>query len=401
MLVTYVLGDCPSCGGQNSFGNVSVQVDHVLRGCMKCNYGIFIYLPDIRKNVLYLDQFFFSKAYLGKDSRFIDAAERIRRVSDLQLIVVPFSSIHEDETHQWRGFSGKDKNDLMEFVKATSGGHEFQQDYEIERSQIVTAFQGFLDGNTSEFVLEKEDAIEENIHKWDDYYRIDVGSYLGDIELIRDLKQQSVTNLVDLFEKWRTTNSTFEQDVEVEILDARKGYIQSYLEFANRIALGDYEAMYYSPIMSQVVQSMLHCFSEETPLAERLQHVGHFFTSDHFSQIPNQWVRARIYAKLRDMVKHEGAYRNRDKALDRLSGFFSDVKHVALYAPYSDAMVMDQAMAHLVGDPRVGIQDRYGVKIFSLNNWNEMFAWLSTLEEEMTTEHRAALSEAYPWIHFA
>ncbi len=397
MLITYVLGACPKCRSENCFGNVSVQGDRVLRGCESCNYHMTIFLPVIRKKILYLDQFFLSNAFLGKDERFVEAAQGIRKLSDFQLLVVPFSSIHEDETHQWKGFGGKNKEDLMEFVKTSSGGHEFQQDYEVEEKQIVTAFQNYMEGKSAEFMLEADDAIEGNIHEWDDYYRIDVGSYLGDIQVIRDLKGKSIQTLVDVFEDWRNSTSTFEQDVEIEIADARKGYIQSYLDYVQRMVLGDYEAMFDSPVKSQVVQAMLHCFTNETPWAERLQKVGEFFRSDHFAQVPYQWVSARIYAKLKDMVKNEGAYANHEKAKERLSGFFSDVKHVAIYSPYCDAFIMDKAMAHLVNDPRVGLHNRYGVKVFSLNNWDELFYWLNTLEEEMSTAHKAALSEAYPW----
>ena len=101
MLVTRVIGDCPGCKGPACFGNVDVYRDHVLRGCRYCKYSTSVYLPPIRKAVLYLDQFFFSGAFRGGDARFVTAANRIKDLTAKQLLVVPFSSIHEDETHQW------------------------------------------------------------------------------------------------------------------------------------------------------------------------------------------------------------------------------------------------------------------------------------------------------------
>lgn len=95
------------------------------------------------------------------------------------------------------------------------------------------------------------------------------------------------------------------------------------------------------------------------------------------------------------MVKR-GAYIDRDGALKRLSGFYLDVKHVSTYAPYCDAFVMDQAMASLVDDPHIDLEKRYGVKIFSLNNWEQFFTWLKELETKMSQEHRAGLSMVYP-----
>lgn len=106
MLVTRILGDCPGCRGKNCFGNVSVRGNHVLRGCKICKYSTNVWLPEVRKNVIYLDQFFFSGAFRAGEKRFLDAAQRIKHLSSLQLLVAPFSSIHEDETHQWREYGG-------------------------------------------------------------------------------------------------------------------------------------------------------------------------------------------------------------------------------------------------------------------------------------------------------
>ncbi len=157
MLVTRVLGDCPGCGGKGRFRNVSVRGDHVLRGCMNCKYSTSVWLPEVRKQIVYLDQFFFSSAFRARESRFVEAARQIRHVSDLQLLVAPFSSVHEEETHQWRGYGGKNKEDLMEFIKATSRGHEFEPAYDVERTQIIRAFQAFLADGPSDFAIEESD----------------------------------------------------------------------------------------------------------------------------------------------------------------------------------------------------------------------------------------------------
>lgn len=394
MLVTRIIGDCPSCGGKNRFGNVSVYSNHVIRGCMSCDYSTTVRLPEIRKKIVYLDQFFFSRAFRGKDRRFVEAAQRIRHISHLQLLVVPFSSIHEDETHQWRGYDGKNKEDLMKFIKATSRGHEFKPAYEIEHTQIIRAFQAFLLANSPNFKLEERDAIDGDIHEWDDYFRIDVGRYFNDIELIRNLKSQTIEGLVSIFEGWRQSTNTFDQDVALETQAAGKNYIDSYLKWVARVAGGDYSALYDSPIMSMVVQLIIDCIPEEIPPEEHMKQVFSFFASEYFAETPYQWLSARMFATFKKMVRL-GAFSNREKALERLSGFFYDVKHVAIYAPYCDAFIMDKSMANLVADPCVGLEDRFRVKVFSLNNWDQFFIWLDTLEKEMTKEHKAGLSVSY------
>ncbi len=395
MLVTRILGDCPSCGGKAKFGNVFVKGNRVLRGCKSCNHKTTILLPEVKKKILYLDQFFFSSAFREGDARFIKAAQRIRQISALQLLVVPFSSIHEDETHQWRGYDDKNKEDLMEFIKSTSRGHEFEAAYEVEQTQIVRAFKACQSGESDDFIIEHRDAVHGDIHEWDDYFRIDVGRYMGEIELMRDLKQQSIEGLVDLFPDWRESQNSFEQDLDLETEAAAKGYMDTYIKYAARIASGDYNALFDSPIMSMVVQSLLYCLSDDIPPENRLQVIGEFFKSAHFSKTPYRWISDRIYATLKNMVK-QGAYTNREKALKRLNGFYQDVKHVATYAPYCDGFVLDQAMASIVTDGRIDIEKKYGVQIFSLNNWEQFMEWLDAIEADMSEEHREGLAAAYP-----
>lgn len=396
MLVARILGDCPGCGDKNCFGNVLVRGDHVLRGCMHCKYKTNVWLPKIRKKILYLDQFFFSSAFREKDQRFVEAAQRICRLCELQLLVVPFSSIHEDETHQWSGFDGKNKKDLMEFIKATSRGHEFEPAYDVELTQIIRAFQAFLLDHSSEFTLKERDIVRGEIHKWDDYVRIDVGRYLGNVELIRDLKQQSLEELLDAFDGWRQSTNTFDQDVELEMSTAGKVYWDSYFQYLMRFADGDYDVFFDRPINSTVIEQMLFCFTEATQPEECLKQVVSFFLSKHFAEIPYQWLATRMFATLKDMVKRDGAYANREKAQQRLNGIFYDIKHIATYAPYCDAFIMDQPMAALVSNPHIGLEKKYGVKVFSLNTWDGLFDWLDMVEKEMTEEHKDGLSAAYP-----
>jgi len=137
-LVTYILGNCPGCGERN-FRNIDVYSTYVLRGCSACKYKESVRLPPTRKKVLYLDQFFVSHVFREKDARFIEAAERIRKLAALQLQVVPYSTVHEDETHQWEKYA-----ELFNFIKATSRGHEFRPAYDVERIQLEKAFDARL-----------------------------------------------------------------------------------------------------------------------------------------------------------------------------------------------------------------------------------------------------------------
>lgn len=395
-IVTHILGDCPGCGGRNTYGNVMIPGgEYVFRGCGQCSYSSKVYLPELRKKVVYLDQFLLSGAFRGGDSRFAEVVERVSKMCSLQLLVAPYSSVHEDETHLWRGHDGRSHAHLMDFIKQTSRGSEFKSSHEVERTQIIKGFQAFLAGNPAGYLLEERDAIEGDIHGWDDYYRIEVGQYMGDIEEIRRLKAQAVQMLVDVFDDWQQSINTFEQDLALEIADAGRFYVQAYLEFVQRIGHGDYAALLNSPVMSMVVENMRYCLPRNTPLEAALTKCVEFFATEHFAQLPSEWLSARIYATQKGMVKR-GAYANRETAINRLSGYFYDVKHIATYAPYCDAFFMDQAMADLVRQPTIKLEQRYGTRVFSLNNLDDFLAWLDDLEVGMTPDHIAGLRNAYP-----
>jgi hypothetical protein len=395
MLVTHVLGDCPGCGAKDTFGNVSVNDDHVLLGCSKCRYESTVWLPKIRKRVLYLDQCFFSGAFRGGDARFAEAVERVKRMAKLQLLLVPYSSVHEDETRQWRGYKEFSHADLLAFIKATARGAEFKKDYHVERTQVTKAWSVYLKGMPADYVFENNDAINAPLDRWDGYFRIDVGGYFKDVELRRSLKTQAVDNLIKAFDEWQIATTTFEQDVTVEMQAAARNYLATYVTMANRLAKGDFAATIDSPIVAQVVEHMLHWLPDDPPLRDKLKRCAEFFKSEHFSRVPLLWIESRMFATLKAMVKR-GAYANRDDARRRLNGVFEDIKHIALYAPYCDAFFMDQPMADLVRQPTVSLDRRYGVKVFSLNNQDEFLAWLAELERDMSEEHKVGIQAAYP-----
>lgn len=389
-LVSYILGNCPGCGAQNAFGNIDVYDTRVSLGCSRCTYNESRPLPPITKKILYLDQYFFSHAVRGKDPQFTAAAKLIRELVGLQLLAVPYSDVHEDETHQWAGHE-----QLLEFIKSTSGGHEFLQTYRVELNQLYNAFEAFRQGRPATYVPQRDDAFHHKIDVWDGYYRIEVGGYHGDVDLIRNLKGQAIDGLVSLFPDWRKSTNTFEQDVELEHRAAAKGYWDAYLAYFKRVAEGDYMALIDAPMISQVVASLMRRFAKDVPQADRIKTVSAFLTSQHFRNTPYHDIQARMYATLKALVKG-GSYMNPQRSIARLSGFYFDVKHISTYAPYCDAILMDNPMAEIVGRDTVALTDRYGVKVFCRNNWGDFIDWLEGLKAGMTDEHKNALRIAYP-----
>jgi hypothetical protein len=394
MLVTRVTGDCPGCGGKACFGNVLVLDEELLRGCRRCRYQTGIPLPPVRKKVIYLDQFFFSHAFRGGDAQFLAVAERIKQLTQSQLLVSPYSSVHEDETHQWRGYKDKTHEQLMQFIKATSRGVRFDPEYRIEKSQILKAFQACQAQGPLEYRVQARDAIRGELDRWDSYFRIDVGCYRKDIELKRRLKADAVRGLVTLFDRWQESNDSFEQSVAIELRDAGRLYLEAYQTMARRLGQGDLMAVADSPIIATIVEDMRELIPRQVPRTEHLQRCTDFFASEYFAQVPHEWISAHMFATLKEQVKR-GAYANREAAAERLAGIFDDIAHISTYAPYCDAFVMDAPMADLVRQPTVALEQRYGVRVFSRRTLDALLAWLDELEASVSAEHRAAVAAVY------
>lgn len=394
--VAYIIGTCPGCGAQESFGHTGVFASHITLGCTCCQHLERIPLPQIRKKVLYLDQFFFSHAFRGDVPRFLDAARRIERLASLQLLVVPYSSIHEDETHLWKQHAG-----LTKFIKTTARGHEFVPAYVVEQTQIISSFRSWLEGGPPAYRINLDEALGAEARTWEDYVRADVGIYLGNIDRTRALKALSVERLIALFDGWERLTTTFEEDLQEEYTASVKKHFTEFLSYVERVRSGDPMAWWDSSIASMVVENMLRVLPRDLPIQDKLQQCDEYFRSSHYLEAPFHWIRAHIFATLKVMVKEDRSYANRNKASDRLKGFFYDVDHIATYAPYVDAILTDKPMAELVARRSVALEARYGVRVFSLNTWDDFMAWLDDVEATgMTKEHRTVLQAAYPTIKF-
>ena len=179
------------------------------------------------------------------------------------------------------------------------------------------------------------------------------------------------------------------------IRDAGRQYVDTYLTMLKRYAEGDFGAAINSPMVAKVMEDMMHWLPEEQPLPERVQCCIEFFQSQHFSEVPNEWLSSHMFATIREMVKR-GEFSNREEFRKSFNGVFEDFKHISLYAPYCDAIVIDKSMADLVSRPTVDLEKRYGVKVFSLTSWDALLKWLDSFEAGMSEEHKAGIAAAYP-----
>ena len=376
MLVTRIIGKCPGCGVEASYGNVHISNNWLLRGCTRCTYSEEIPLPPLSKEVLYLDQFFFSHAFRAQLPEFVSATEIISNLAHKQLIVCPYSRTHEIETNLWTN-----QNELLEFIKDISRGHEFWPYYRINETQIFRGFERFLRSEKDSFPLKISDAIPDDINDWEDYFRIEVTRPPIDSHEIRSLKKESVRKLVELFPSWRLDSTTFEEDRATEIEESARIYVHSFLNMMSRLEKGDFDALIDSPVDTNIVESILQYNEKTIEFTDRMERINQFFQSLQFAEIPYEFISTGLFTVLKKRVK-QGHYKNPRKARERLSGFLYDVEFISAYAPYCHAMFLDNAMADFVNDPDLRLSERYGTRFFSRSNWGEFLEYLEAVESK-------------------
>jgi hypothetical protein len=334
-----------------------------------------------------LDQNVFSLAYRGNQPVIAEGSKRLAQLSSLQLVVAPYSSVHEDETQFFR-----EHGELMAFIKEMAHGHAFQPRYDVERAQLQQAFDAFVRGEPAQCPLMPRHALPRNVYYWDNYLRIEMPSRFFNTEGNRIRKEQTVAALVTELDHWSQSDTTWEEDMQMELADAGKQAVDAYMNLLQR-ALGNPVARLGLPVSS--FHQLLLTLPGDPWGEENLLKAKGFFASEHFARVPHQQLFARLFATFKAQVRL-GAYGNRDKAKQRLSGLFYDVSHAATYAPYCDAYVTDKAMAELMRHPKVGLQRDYGCQVFSASNWDQFMAWLDEVERSMTPEHLQALRAIFP-----
>jgi hypothetical protein len=330
-----------------------------------------------QKKILYLDQHFFSLVYKGKDPRWIAAMERVTELLDLQLVAVPYSRTHEEETDLYVG--GRD--DLLTFIQRVTRGHHFQPYYRVEETQILKAFQAYLANGPAKYMKAERDALPANVHEWDGDYSVSVFCAASDVERKQEFKRLAIEELVNNVGVWAASKNTFEQDMALELRDSARIFMESYTKRTARLWSGDFSALIHSPVCASVVNGMTYILSVKKMQENAARIIPSFFQSAHFAQVPSQQLSARLFSAFKArLLKDKTMHSNPEKARKNLSGFLFDIQHAATYVPYCDAFFTDRFMADLLNDKQVDAEKTFGCKIFSGSKMKDLFGWLEIVK---------------------
>jgi hypothetical protein len=392
MILSRIIGPCPVCKEASSFGNLNISDRLLTRGCKACGITRHLPLPKLSKVILYLDQFFFSHAFRDTASDFAAAISLMSHLAHHQLLVIPFSPIHKTETHQW---PSKNRDELWEFIRTTSRGHEFLPVYQAKHNQLRRSYRSFLEKGPVVVPIKRSDVFYENVDEWEDYFWIDVRLERENAETIRASKKKTLDDLLNLFNSWRGQPSNFEDDLKAEFQGAADSYFNFFSQLLTKVGLGDPAAINNSPVDAMIIEEMILGSNTITDPLERIASAKAFFASNYFRNVPYERISNGLLAVLKHRVKM-GQYINAEKAREALSGFAFDLEFISGYLPYCHAMFMDQAMFEMANDSRLLIEKTYGTKLFSRSNWEDFLDYLASIEKALSADIQRALNWIYP-----
>lgn len=163
---------CPKCGKQE-YGVLSVGDVRCQRRCRACWYTATIYLPAIKKKVVYVDQSAFSNIMkaLNPEVRGHERAtaepfwqelfEALGVVCHLQLVACP-----DYREHQHESLTSPFYKTLKHTYEHFSGGVSFHDAETIRIRQIAILARAWLKNEPPQFDFDAQSISSGRVHKW-------------------------------------------------------------------------------------------------------------------------------------------------------------------------------------------------------------------------------------------
>ncbi len=172
---------CPSCG-RDKFGVHIISGSRLLRRCRDCWHKQFYPLPELRKRIIYLDQFVVSNL-MKLDNPGVKGHERVvvqpfwRELRDLlfqlrqlQMICCPDSSSHEEESR-----ISQYNAQLKKTYEALSGGIVFKSFDSIKSQQIGELARAWSERREAEYDFDPRRVLSGNPNEWNERFYMTSG----------------------------------------------------------------------------------------------------------------------------------------------------------------------------------------------------------------------------------
>lgn len=402
--------ECPKCKTE-TFARSSVNSNTYTKQCYECGHGEKYPLPELRKKVIYLDQFVIDNfvktldphhpkhEIVSRDPFWLEAYKKLDTLSKAHLVVCPDSFFHRDESGPTGYFES-----MQRIYEHLSGGATFYDDQNILRCQMEKHFKNYLHEKPTEFPkVDPSEIVHGDLNHWHDWMRISVNSKPGKEEVEEKMKKKEKLykeHFLPIFETWKNEkNVKFEdrylnetRSFVTAIIQVTAKHLARQAELHQKIQAGEQIELedILPPPSVELIVSLSNIAKRELKIDnnEAIKKVGEYLNSGYLNVIPSMRLNSALYALIADQAAN-GRIRPPSQ------GVHVDIQMISSFLPYCDAMFIDNENADFLKDGRIKTKIGYPTKIFSRKTKKEFLDYLDSLLSSMSQEHRDLLSRVY------
>jgi hypothetical protein len=413
--------DCPKCR-QHEFGMLHIHDTSYTRRCRSCWHTLTFVLPELRKKVIYLDQFVFSNIMkmlsfevpghkrAKAEPLWRELFEELDVLCRMQVVICPDSTEHHDES-----LISPFYEELKHTYEHFSTGISFTRSTSIQEMQVVEAFDCWLNNKKPDFDFDSRRIAHPNLHGWQDRIFITTSGMLpGYKQSVLQSRRNIHSALGDLFHRWQTEKKSFAEVFELE----KAGYADSILQGIerDRQKAAEMASVFerFGPVPRFVSR---YSATMNTPLMHGLQHVASLHFADEYkqelqegklekledqarekviafvksgamNQTPSNMIAASMYAALA-----RRAAVGQKKVPDE--GMATDIRVVSTLLPYCDAMFVDNVCRSLLNEIPKTHKPQYRCNVFSSKTSSDFLQYLREIRNSTAPEHLELLAEVY------
>lgn len=391
---------CQKCGEPEGLGVLGVAENIIRHRCRSCQYTTEYPLPDLEKRVIYLDQMAFSELFkLEAGTRNPAAAHHefwvsvhrlVGRTLLLQQAIFPSSDVHQDETIVARDAAG-----LRAAYERLGGDARFKDTQDIESRQVWDCFEAYLEAREPTFDLSVDKVMQTKRNEWLPDMRVVVNTdYTFLADLIRDDVNRTAVEMDGLLESWRKFRPSFDDVLQYELSQfaevRREGLARYFSEYQRALASND-PLIFMNVLGNRFLREFSNLHKEFMNIGfnddEAIVQVCQFWNWEGNISQPAHNLSAYLFAALsRKVVAGQ-------RRVTR--GFCNDVRAISTYAPYLDAMFLDNECAALLREAPLPEALGLRAKIFSLNTRDDFLAYLEETEAGAGAEIRECAQVIY------
>jgi hypothetical protein len=383
---------CPACRAADTFGFLMVARNQMITRCKACRHSSKERLPKVDKDVVYLDQLAFSEILnIGTDRHrgaphatfWEEAGRLIQRALLLQQAIFPYSDIHFDETLVSRA-----PRELRDTYELLAGETSFDETDRIAMRQVQSYALAFFDGQSPilDFSVDGILCGERNVWLRDVQIGLnsDYSIFAADT---RASVNRAAEAMSEIAKGWMQRKPTFEhvlrEELEAYGPTRRTAMTTIAARAASSILAGDafgyLDDMMMNPIVREhrmLRQMLAERGVSEGQIDERI--LACWDWPGNQSQ-PYHRISSYMYAAT------ARRYAAGQKRLPT-RGFLNDVKAIAAYMPYVDAMFLDNECASMLSEAPLRDDLNFKAQIFSLKSQDAFIEYLRELEGRATDD---------------